>query len=856
MADLVMFPHADLHIALHGVGGGGTPDLTIFVFERKPRPAGDPDPSLILAPVTGLCTIDFLAPFNAVGHRFDNLPVFDPSINRITATTPGVYLFELRFGDQSLVGRLQVHDRINAWWFGNQSITTAVHPTLAFSQPSIYASFSTDAGTDPVGDITGCEYVTLTSDDSSRVEVFDVFNQARLRGVSAGETTMRGTFMGTTRSLKVYVENYDALHPHMEEVHVPHVADAEFRTNMLFLAEGFQTTDRPRFDQAVTQIVDEMFTKPRHEPYPLLKESINVWKAFPSSPASRESHPTCGFLVADSPGSVVQGKPIPEWRFHKAGMYSLAGLVDHVGLPRSDESRNLAALTALWNTQGLKNFDATKVDNDLIRDWKALKPKSILQAQDTYLGFMLGRRLGDRPWENTPGFQPRGGSPPLFIDDNSPLFREFLDRLYHFYRGINTTFLGFDPRRTPPEWPRSLFWSYMRNLGTLKPHPNIGDIGQWWLADPPGGVSKSTGLLCILMNDYMFVRGINNFRWIAFDLQERGEIDYDYSPVQDTPIMQRRPVVFPPITAPITDTLAHEFGHSFGPGDEYEGNDGDEWNFKKNEDFLYDNLTRLGWIFANGVVNAQTKEVTYADRKINPAKVKWFALERMQLSDALLEPAKTVPGGVRLTIDRCHIGQWLKAKEANSDVFLRETGLNHEQLPLPTGAGHFLAGLKIVSVDAAAGTLVVTGPGLPPIASPVFQRDAVLFVPLRGPAPGNKPLTIVEPEVLDFLATNGTPLNANPDNVHSNGGDDNPVAIPHLQPPLQDFKLIGVYEGSATWAGATYRPAGACKMRHHFAAGDHAQFCHVCKWLIVNRVNPTLHALLDAKLYPRSTHIP
>jgi hypothetical protein len=854
MADLVMFPHADLHMALHGVGGGGTPDLTIFVFERRPRPAGDPDPSLVLFPVTGLCTIDFLAPFNAVGHRFDNLPVFDPSINRITATTPGVYLFELRYLDQALVGRLQVHDRINAWWFGNQSITTAVHPTLAFSQPSIYASFSTDAGTDPVGDITGCDYVKLTSDDRNRVEVYDVFNQARLRGVSVGQTTVRGTFMGTTRSLKVYAENYDALHPDMEEVHVPHAADAEARTNMLFLAEGYQTTDRPRFDQAVTKIVDEMFTKPRHQPFPLLKESINVWKAFPSSPASRESHVTCTFLVADNPGSSVQGKPIPEWRHAKAGKYSLANLVDYVGFPRSAESRNRAELTALWATQGLTNFDATKVDDDLIRDWKGLKPKSILQAQNTLLGFMLGTRIGDRPWTTVSQTFPPRGNPPWLQDDNSPNFRVFLDRLYHFYRGINTTFMRFDPRRTPPEWPRTLFWSYMRNLGTRKPHPNIGDIGQWWLADPPGGASKSTGLLCILVNDYMYVRGINHHTWISFNLQERGEIDYDYSPVQDTPIMQRRSVAFAPTMGPIIDTLAHEFGHSFGPGDEYELNDGDEPSFKKNEDFLYDNLTRLGWIFANGVVNSTTKEVTYTDRKIDPTKVKWFALERMQLSDALLEPAKAVPGGVKLTIDRCHIGHWLKAKQANWAIFLRETGLKHEQLPLPTAAGHFLAGVKIVSADQAAGTLVITAPGLPLIGSPVFQRDAVLFVSRRGP--GNKPLTIVEPEVLDFLKANGTPLNANLDNVHANRGEDSPVAIPHLQPPLQDYKLIGVYEGSATWAGATYRPAGACKMRHHFAAGEYAQFCHVCKWLIVNRVNPTLHALLDNKLYPRSKRIP
>jgi hypothetical protein len=161
----------------------------------------------------------------------------------------------------------------------------------------------------------------------------------------------------------------------------------------------------------------------------------------------------------------------------------------------------------------------------------------------------------------------------------------------------------------------------------------------------------------------------------------------------------------------------------FGEGDEYELKRGDEWNFKTHEDFLYDNLTRLGRVFANGVVNSTTNEVTvtYVDRKIDPAKVKWFALERMQLSDALLAPAQTVATGVKLTIDRCHAGQWRQAQEANLAVFLRETTLNHEQLPLPTASGRFLSGLKILSIDEAAGTLIVNGPGLPPINSPVFQ---------------------------------------------------------------------------------------------------------------------------------------
>jgi hypothetical protein len=39
------------------------------------------------------------------------------------------------------------------------------------------------------------------------------------------------------------------------------------------------------------------------------------------------------------------------------------------------------------------------------------------------------------------------------------------------------------------------------------------------------------------------------------------------------------------------------------------------------------------------------------------------------------------------------------------------------------------------------------------------------------------------------------------------------------------------------------------KMLGNPTTGD-IEFCHVCKYLIVNRVNPALHPLLDAKHYP------
>ena len=49
---------------------------------------------------------------------------------------------------------------------------------------------------------------------------------------------------------------------------------------MLFLAEGFTVADEAKFDQIVTEVTNELFSKPRHEPFATLSPSFNVFKAF------------------------------------------------------------------------------------------------------------------------------------------------------------------------------------------------------------------------------------------------------------------------------------------------------------------------------------------------------------------------------------------------------------------------------------------------------------------------------------------------------------------------------------------------------------------------------------------------
>jgi hypothetical protein len=87
-----------------------------------------------------------------------------------------------------------------------------------------------------------------------------------------------------------------------------------------------------------------------------------------------------------------------------------------------------------------------------------------------------------------------------------------------------------------------------------------------------------------------------------------------------------------------------------------------------------------------------------------------------------------------------------------------------------------------------------------------------------------------------------------------------PPAIPNVNLTADDRPhVIGLYEGGGRWNCGVFRPAPVCKMRDHIwprthEAPDrmprrHFRFCFVCRYTIVNEVNPRRLQDLDA-LYP------
>jgi hypothetical protein len=838
--DLVLFPHCDMHVALTG-----TPPLRVVVNDRTFDPA-KPD-RYGLSNVTGQCTFEFFAPHNEVGNRiFDGLPKID-STGLVTASTPGVYLFQARWGAAYIVGRLQVHNQIIAWWFGNDSITTALdvgtaaNPGIAHAQPSIYAKFSDDAtGADRIGDITGHGYVTLTPDEPAKLAISP---QGRLRGLvetadPTQPTKITGSFLGKTAKLPVRVFDYAKSRADLYPIHTPDVPHADEMHNIVFVPEGFRDTDEDKdlFDEVVTKTVQEMFGKPRHQPYGMLAGSFNIFKSFVPS---QEHLLTCGFRVTDA--DFTKAMPIPFNRNEDSQpqIYTLQELVALVGLPMHNESR--FDLVKIWQRQSLK-FEESKVPPELVFEWRNHDAAGILHARDT----VFGLHLGSRPADRSSGSSDPVPRPAKDEEPASDELKAFINRVYEFYRFANTRHLTPDPRRHPPELyaevRASPHISLMRYLGGLKyAYAPFSALGHNWVPVPnPTKPQLSLGMVAIVAHDDM-TGGTNN-DWI-FTVQTMGRertLPIEYADLVDKREMRRRnrPTGLRPNFSIVADTVTHEFGHSFNLGDEYEFSDG-----------LGDSDTHVGDLVSDNLSVFAFLRVPGPGRLIDPTKAKWLHLPLMRLSAKLLGPSLNEPDGIKVRIDPRYIGKWVQARKDGAEVRLRnfQLGPNGQQLPLSPAANQFLTGLHIGRIDESIGTIVLID-ATPPF--PTFQPGSVLYVPL---VVDGQAVEVVDEKVQQWLVANRVPMNRDPDNMHARKEDDVPVDIPGFFPPCDSTKTVGIFEGGNTFAGGFYRPAGRCRMRHTyrkptFWSGffeDGGAFCGVCKWLIVNRVDPSYHAMVS-----------
>jgi hypothetical protein len=850
--DIVVLPHCDIHVAM-----AGAPQLELKVYERDYKtdttlPGNQDKRRYELKDVTDKAVFAFFAPYEPVGSRLTPFV----SINATGKVTPlalGINLVQVTYSDSNtkehyLIVRIQVHATMLGWWFGSPSLTVAKDNGCAHTQVSIYGAFSDDPKrTELVGDITGHGYVNLTSSNNAIFEP-DVSRSGRMWGKTPGDGILTGTHLGITKTIAVKVVDYTLPKNILEPVR--YTEDYKEAHNMLFIGEGFRDIagDREKFNEIVAKTVEEIFEKPRHAPYNLLEGSFNVFKAY--QPSNQHTITQgCGINDEDHP-NLAKGFQVPydnRVSSSPAGPYTPEELIRRVGLPLRNETRTTAQLKALWSSQSLPNYNDAKVDDILVGVWKKQRSVGIIETRDTFFGLNYGKRYADR----RPG---SGLIPAPAADTPSAALTSFIGRVYEWFYTSATRSLLPDPRRHPPEIhranennPHNIIMQFVRALHYK--FDNTLNIGDEWVPDVNGNTFKrSVGMIAVLVNDYMNGgTNMNSLTITAISLDKETTYKFKYHNNGIEKILRPDPPGDIDVDQDeINDTVAHEFGHSFNLGDEYETSSGDD----ATESDIYDNLANLTSIQLTG---------QFANRKFDTAKVKWLELLRIELCSKLLVASTTDNGQLKVSIDPQQAGKWLEAKEKNKPVDIRDPAITGEgkQLPLLFDDKHYLVRLEIMKVDETDGFVWLGGLELPSLPLPVFPKGSFIFIPVRNDAGDLQYL--VEKKVMDFMTNDAThknlPLNKDGDHVNAKNGEDKtdePKSIAGFDPPCKEYKTIGVYEGANYHSGLQYRPAGNCKMREQADENHGGEFCHVCKYLIVNRVDPDMHGPLDREYYPKA----
>lgn len=664
----------------------------------------------------------------------------------------------------SVVARIQVHDTMNGWWFGNNSLSVFLDPVLAHSQVSIYALFDETAqGEGLVGDITGHGYIELTSNN---LPLFDksAKYKDRIQGKAAGPGTLRGelntTMLTQADDLDVEVVDFASSSVPLLEAEDVQFSKARIEQhNILFLAEGFTAgAEEKVFDALVTKVANGLRDNARHSPYNHVRDGFNFWKAF--RPSKERGVTMSHELMATGEH---RGGAIP-FKFVAKDSISLPELLEVAGFPRlreNDHRKTPAVLRQAWkeptSDASLAGYKDEKVKDGVIEQWKASHSEGILQARNSFYGLRYGMRLGERLSDLSP-------SPPITpaaptVNGVNP----FVQRIHEWFRpDARPTIISEDWRRFAPELRYSVLIE--NNVGSLTPNslgnlildhiaqltvaPAPGltgtdfNVGQLWHNNlPAAGIAdtrevNSVGLVCILVNDAHVGGAMFNSRTLlGVSLHEKDSIasaivrptpnvrqidrqlniDLPFDPTDRDDTAGKRAKL-----ATIIDIAAHEFGHALVLGDEYEESGG----VGSQSANLWDNLT-----FYDEISVVPPTPLGQSP-KIDPDKVKWLSLHRIAKADSLVRRAEKLSATqIRVTLAPGRVARWSDGEELLLRMQKGDVEFHRRQLPIDLQTE--VLQLQVDGApDVTNNRIVLKGTNLPASVAD-FRAGSVILIPKR-----------------------------------------------------------------------------------------------------------------------------
>jgi hypothetical protein len=617
--------------------------------------------------------------------------------------------------------------------------------------------------------------------------------------------------------------------------------------NVLFLPEGFRENEEAIFEQLADHLAYGMRALPAFRPFDVL--GFNVFRLWvqPHADVQRSGVTEHQELIIFNDGQTFRGKTVPH-PTEPAGTPPVidssrtkedeivedvaSQLVFLVGLPASGETMaTLEAQKTEWN-RVYQNGHVTFTDKVTLplqerafKRWTETKQRGITIETDTL--FQLA--TGARPRADVePRFNLIGPHPLRYTrEDLDPL----LSKIY-VVETNSTVPIAIGNELWVSHAAKDVNLVYFITRGQHSAGTNW-ESGKRAPADPaqPNKPRRKRRQMAATMTDItepLYEEGFEKF----FPVTHVGPFF--------TNILGDK-IRIPPSHYSV---ICHELAHSLSCGDEYgsQGTTAADVHKPFIDDF---------W----NIQYAPEVGGTAAGTPVQPDKIRWRwpRIDTAGVMASALAPVAAGGTRFRVTMRNSHGDEFAKEDKVRyrpADLLIR---------PTPGDILQFRQSPALFAVkDRVAKNVLELELLEPPPGS--FNNDSAAGMILYKPRPDSagKDELIIHPAILANMASAGV-LSRRAASCDPTTGSDGDIQTPRsnlpsgVQYPKLKSSIIGLYDGGANFRCGVYHATGKCIMRlltwiraeHGGKTIDYTPFCHVCRYILVDRVNPRRHDVIN-----------
>jgi hypothetical protein len=473
-------------------------------------------------------------------------------------------------------------------------------------------------------------------------------------------------------------------------------------------------------------------------------------------------------------------------------------------------------------------------------------------------GLMIGGRAGA-------GRREREYTSRIIATDETPAAGDMdLAEGWYDSRPSNTR-LTWDPRGP---WDNTVLSDFLDCIKT----PDGADLGPYFRPD-----SANPGLVLFIVNESL-QGGTSWDRAIGVTtrvLESSGEIKVANSGelvshgklATSSGIRSAWQTVFPEYAIEsIAAVLGHEMGHALGLGDEYES-EGDPLRKRCPSDEAAEVETNPNLMHQDNLRDGP--EVAPLTDPLQPLNIKWN-WRRVSFASRTVDETtwSSRGGGLYSCFARVRAEdkeRWDEAMDLGRPVYLRRSACATTPEPGEIGPASIveIAGpVTIGGVEDPEGNQIIVELSLDPSVDDVptgetkFEKGSVLYVPKVKDEDWTNPieLKLISDSVLQFMAASRDALYRKPTEDKENRGNWTWNVDSALTPFVGSFpkhNIVGLFEGGHRYNCGVFRPSALCRMSFTYKKVEgkyevvSTHFCPVCKFAIVDEVEPERHADLD-----------